>query len=106
MADITNVQAIKFCNEKARVLADLIEKTRRTAEQFAIDITTEFENNVSGNANGDIIIDGAATDGRNIITKNDVLGLKYVAEQAVIALNTDDRETLVAKVSVNGQPAY
>lgn len=106
MADIINVQAVKFSNEKARTLADLIEKTRRTAEQFAIDITTEFEAQVSGNDNADVIIDGAATDGRSIITKGDILGLKYVAEQAVIALNLDDRETLVAKVSVQGAPLY
>lgn len=106
MANITNVQAIKFCNEKARTLADLIERTRRTAEQFMIDITTEFEANVSGNDNADVMIDGAAQDGRSIITKGDVLGLKFVAEQAIATLNQDDRETLVSKVSVNGTPIF
>lgn len=110
MADITNPQVVKFCNEKARLLADLIEKTRRTAEQFAIDVVGEFEAIVGasgqGNANGDTIIDGAARDGRSIITKGDILGLKFVAEQIVAAANADDREALVAKVSVNGQPAF
>lgn len=106
MADITNPEAVKFCNEKARILADLIEKTRRTAEQFAIDIVQEFESNTSGNANEDIIVDGAETNGNGVITKGDILGLKFVAEQLVTALTADDREALVANVSVNGTPAF
>lgn len=106
MADITNPQAVRFCNEKLRPLADLIEKVRRTAEQFAIDITTEFEAHTSGNANGDAIVDGSASDGRQPITKGNVLEVKFVAEQMVAALTQDDREQLIANVSVNGQPLY
>ena len=106
MADITNPEVVRFCSEKARALADLIERTRRTAEQFAIDVVTEFEGNTSGNVNGDVIVDGAALDGRSVITKGDILGLKFVAEQIAAAANLDDREALVAKVSVNGQPAF
>ena len=106
MAAITNPQAVKFCNEKVRILSDLIEKTRRTAEQFAIDVVTEFEANTGGNANGDTVTDGAAEDGRSIITKLSVANVKFVAEQLVTCLNTDDRETLIAAVSVNGQPSF
>ncbi len=106
MANITNPQAVNFCNNKARRLADLIEKARRTAEQFLIDITTEFEANVGGNANEDVIIDGAATDGRQVITKQNIAEVKYVAEQLVACLNQDDRETLIANVSVNGDPLF
>jgi len=106
MADITNPQVIRFCNEKARVLADLIETTRRTAEQFAIDIVPEFEGHTSGNVNADVVVDGAETDGRQIVTKGGIGGLKYVAEQLVTCLTTDDRESLVAVVSVNGTPRF
>lgn len=106
MADITNPQAVKFCNEKLRPLADLIERTRRTCEQFLIDITTEFEAHVSGNANGDVILDGAALDGRSVITKANVAEVKFVAEQMAAAANADDRESLIANVSVNGVPLY
>lgn len=106
MADITNPQAVDFCNEKLRVLADLIERARRTSEQFLIDITTEFEAHTGGNANEDVIIDGAAQDGRSVITKQRVAEVKFVAEQLVTCLNTDDRETLIANVSVNGQPLF
>ena len=106
MANITNPQAVAFCNQKLRPLADLIEKVRRTAEQFAIDVATEFEANTGGNANSDVIIDGAAVDGRSVITKQNVLEVKFVAEQMVAALTQDDREALIAAVSVNGQPIF
>lgn len=106
MAVITNPQAVRFCNEKARVLADHIEKTRRMAEQFAIDIVTEFEAHTGGNANGDVVADGADVDGRGEITKLDVGALKYVAEQLVTCLTADDREALVSAVAVNGTPLF
>ena len=106
MADITSPQAVRFSNAKARVLADMIESTRRTAEQFAIDVVTEFENHTSGKVNSDVVIDGAETDGRQIVTKGGIAGLKYVAEQLVTCLTTDDRESLVAAVSVNGTPRF
>ena len=106
MADIVNAQAVAFCNNKARIVADLIERTRRTCEQFAIDIVTEWEANTVGNANGDVVIDGSERDGRNRITKVDIAALKFVAEKIAEAANLDDREALVAKVSVNGQPAF
>lgn len=106
MADITHAEATAFCNAKARRLADVIETARRTAQQFALDIVAEFESHTGGNANGDVILDGAASDGRSIITKGDILGLKFVAEQLVAALILDDRPALVAKVSVHGEPLF
>lgn len=106
MAAITNPQAVAFCNNKARRLADLIESCRRTCEQFAIDIAAEFEANTGGNADGDTVSDGAATDGRQVITKLNIAGLKFVAAALATSLNTDDRATLVANVSVNGAPLF
>ena len=106
MPDITNPQAVKFCNEKARRLANAVETVRRTAEQFAVDITTEFEAHVGANDNGDVIVDGAGSDGGGVINKGDILALKYVCEQMVIALTANDAEAVVAKVSVNGEPLF
>lgn len=105
MANITDAQAVRFVNENARPMADLIEKVRRTAEQFAINVVA-FEAVTGGNANGDIVIDGAASDGRPIATKGKVAALKYVAEQLVACLNQDDREVLVHDLSINGQPIF
>lgn len=106
MADIIDPAVRKFANEKLRVMADMVEQTRRTGEQFLIDVAAEFESLTSGNASGDVIVDGAATDGRSIITKQSVGEVKYVVEQLVACLNQDDRETLIANVSVNGTPRF
>ena len=107
MADITNSQIVHFANEKCRILADLIEKTRRTAEQFALDVVAiEGLAAYTGAADADVIIDGSATDGRQTATKLSIGQLKYVAGQMVTALTTDDRAQLVANWSVNGTPAF
>lgn len=103
---ITNPTAIKFANEKCRVLADLIEKTRRAAQQFATDVVPEFENLTTGDASGDIINDGADVDGRGQVTKNNVAELKFVAEQLVAALTLDDRAQIVSRWSVNSAPPF
>lgn len=103
---ITNPQAVKHCNEKVRPVADLIERTRRTCEQFLIDITTEFEANTSGDDPSTVVDDGASVDGRSVITKQNVSEVKFVAEQIVAAATQDDRATLIANVSVNGQPLF
>lgn len=107
MADITNQQIVHFANEKCRVLADLIECMRRTCEQFAVEVVEiEALAAYSNAADGDVIVDGAATDGRSIITKVRIAELKYVAGQLAAAANADDREQLVANWSVNGQPKF
>lgn len=106
MAEITNTQAVRFANERARVIADLIEKLDRTIPQFMLDVVQLFENNTGGNANEDAITDGSASDGRNPVTKYNVGELKYVVEQIKACLDTDDRRAVVHKWAVNGAPAY
>lgn len=105
MVDITRPQAVKFANEKARVFADLVERTRRTAQQFLVDVVA-FESGTAGNADADVINDGSDVDGRNRVTKGNVAQLKFVAEQLVAALTIDDRQQIVARWSVNGQPVF
>lgn len=105
MADIVTPQAVKFANEKARRLADLLQTTRRTCEQFALDVT-DFEVATDKDGDKDVIDDGAKTDGRKPVAKEQVAQLKFVAEQVAAALNQDDRAALVAAWVVNGQPIF
>lgn len=105
MADITNPQVVKFCNEKVRTAADLIEKTRRTCEQLLVDLVG-VETLVQAAADKDQIDDGSKTDGRKVIAKENIAQLKFVVEQLVACLNTDDRAQIVARWSVNGQPIF
>ena len=67
MADITNQQAVKFCNEKARkyanhMIAEYYFAKASFAEWFAQGIDAVTPNDSSP------IIDGAATDGRPLAT--------------------------------------
>ena len=106
MADITHPEAVRFSNEKARTMADLLEQTFRACDQFMLDVMGEFEANTSGNANGDVIVDGSSSDGRSTLTKQDIAALKFVVEKIQEAADIDDRRAIVAKASVNGQPAF
>ena len=109
MANITSPQVISLWNAHARPLADLIERCRRTCEAFVVDavaIEAVIGGSGAGNANGDVIVDGAATDGRSICTKQNFLELKFVAEQIAAAANQDDREQLIHNIVVNGAPLY
>lgn len=103
--NITNPAVVRNWNEQGRPMADLIEKVRRTGEQYLINIAPN-EAAIAGNANGDVIVDGSETDGRSICAKQNFLELKYVVEQLVTCLNQDDRATLIANVSVNGVPLF
>lgn len=105
MADISNVQAIAFTNLKARPFADRLLSSYRTAKQFMIDVV-EFESATAGNADGDVILDGSATDGRTILAKVDIAALKFVCEQFIAMMETSDRVPVTDKCAVNSQPLY
>lgn len=67
MADISNPQAIAFVNEQARVMADSMAQNYATAKAIvnfwnANNVSAVIPNTV------DVILDGAATDGRQIVT--------------------------------------
>jgi hypothetical protein len=68
---ITNATAIRFCNEKARVAADKLAQ----AYYFGKEVLDEWYAQNLGTiipVNGGIVEDGAAIDGRSVITGNDV----------------------------------
>ncbi len=103
---ITDAQAVRFANENARTIADLIGKLDRTLDQFALNVVRDFEAKTSGNTSGEVIDDGADEDGRNAVTKNNVAQLKFVCEQLKACLDTDDRRAIVNTWAVNTQPIY
>lgn len=106
MPNITAAQPVRFCNENARTIADLIGKLDRTLDQFALNVVRDFEAHTGANQNSDAIQDGSATDGRNPVTKVNVAELKYVCEQLKACMNTDDRRAIVNRWAVNAQPIF
>ena len=112
MANITDVQAVKFCNEKARVLADLLAQMYETCRRFneewsANNITSLVPNDSSPIIDGATVTSGTA-DGRKPIKGSDVNGLHDRAFELVSLLEANSSAKLVQiqAISVNGQAKY
>lgn len=112
MSDIVNAQAVKFCNQNARTIADLIAKLDRTLPEFALNVVRDFENQTGGNVDEDRVIDGATTvngvneDGRTKVTKVRIAELKFVCEQLAAVMNTSNYRALVNNWVTNGNPIF
>lgn len=72
MADITNPQDVAFCNDRLRVAADKLAQAYYFANA-TLDVwfANGHSSSIPNNAN-DTVIDGSLTDGRPILTGQDV----------------------------------
>lgn len=95
MPDITDSQAVKFCNEKIRVAADKLAQAYAFANQVKAEWTAHGGAVLVPNTS-DPVVDGSATDGRppitgadanNIINRLTELKADYDADSAA-KLNT------------------
>lgn len=105
MADITNPEAIAFCNEKIRPAADRLAQTY----YFAKAVAQEWTANNLGDlipVSADPIIDGSATDGRHPITANDVNVMIGILNEYIAAMEASGNQDLngVLNVAVNVLP--
>ena len=105
MAEITNPEAVKFCNEKVRVLADLATKYYYAARA----LVNEWEATNMGTKipdTADVIIDGSAEDGRSTITGAKVNGMKNHVEAMAndLEANTNQKLNILLQIEVNGSP--
>lgn len=105
MADITNPEAVRFCNERARTLADKAAAYFYAAQAFedewdATDMGTKIPNT------SDVVIDGSATDGRSPITGANVNGLHGHVATMIADLEANDNAKLniLLQIEVNGSP--
>lgn len=97
---VDNPTAVRFANERVRVLADKLAQAYYLAklvqqEWYATDMTSLFP------AEGGNVLDGSATDGRHVITAADVLLLITRASE----LTTDYEATSNAKLNTILKPA-
>lgn len=103
MADITNVQAITFCNQQVRPMADLLSQTYFTAKSIV-----EFWNANSMSAlipnTTQIIDDGAVIDGRQIITGIAATAIITECMNLITSFEANTNAILnqVKEVAVNG----
>lgn len=102
MADITNPEAVRFCNEKVRVAADKLASAYTFAKQvqaewFANSMASLIPNDASP------IIDGSATDGRHPITGADATNIITRCGDLITdyEANTNAKLNTVLGVAVN-----
>lgn len=75
MAEITNAEAIKFCNEKVRVAANQYAQLYYRAKAVYQEWTANGLGDIIAYDNADLVVDGSATDGRHPISGIDVNNL-------------------------------
>jgi hypothetical protein len=104
MADISDPQAVRFCNERVRPAADRFAQLYWWAKAVAAEweaqgIAAKIPNDAS------VILDGAATDGRPIITGADVNTMAARVAEFIALLEATGSAKLsqILKVSVNSQ---
>ena len=68
MAEITNPEAIRFCNEKVRPAAARLAKAFYFAKIAYAEWTANGMGDIIAYNNADLVVDGAGTDGRHPIT--------------------------------------
>jgi len=105
MAIINNPQAVRFCNEQVRVIADALLSAFRTAQAVREYYYAHPElGNMFYSNQQDAVEDGSTSDGRSIITGNDVLLIITRADELVADLTANNNAKLntLLRVAVNG----
>lgn len=75
MADITNPEAVKFCNERVRTAANKLAQLYYSAKSVSQEWTANDLGTIIAYDNADLVIDGSATDGRHPISGIEVNNL-------------------------------
>lgn len=107
MANITNPQAILFCNSQVRVMADKMNSSYATAKSIvnnwnALSMSSIITNDTSP------IIDGSSTDGRSPITGAMATAIITRALEIIADYEATSNAKLntVVQVKVNGAAAF
>lgn len=107
MPDITSPQAVRFANDRVRIMADAIESLIETARRYLNEYTA-----IGGNAlfpdDASVVLDGAASDGRKIMTGAMVRSVNARAYELLTdyTANAEAKLATVRQVSVSSQPRF
>ena len=90
MAEITNPEAVRFCNEQARALATQIGHTYRMAKRVASEWTANPQlATLIAFDNAALVVDGAAQDGRHPATGVNVNNVLSRGNELIADLEAD-----------------
>lgn len=103
MAEITNQQAVKFCNEQLRPAANAYARIYYDAKRIYQTWMALNLGEVIAYDNADPVIDGSATDGRPIISGIDASGLMNRLGEIITDLEANNAAKLntILKVAPN-----
>jgi len=96
---IDSPQAIKFSNEKLRVLATLKVQVYQLESQIVDEWNAQSLSTVITNTS-DVVVDGAATDGRSIITGADATNIVTRAMEDIADLEAGNNAKLNTLMAV------
>lgn len=105
--EITDAQVIKFANERVRVFADLMAKSRAMAVSIVEDYNAQNIGSKINNAGAGLLIsDGSEKDGRPRITGGQIYNMITLAQDYVKSDNTGfittDRASVINGIKVQG----
>lgn len=107
MATTNNPQAISFVNQKARPMADTMAQLYLTSKSI---VAFWNANSVSAVVPNDstVILDGAATDGRQIVTGQAITAIVTEAMAVISHYEASTNAVLnqIEAVAVNGQSKF
>jgi hypothetical protein len=99
---VSNPAAVKFCNERVRVLADQIARVHTTITLFAGEFAAKGLADIIPNDANEIILDGAESDGRTPINGADVYLMLTLANDLLeMSTGPSSKMGTVLKVAVN-----
>ena len=100
---ITNPQVVKFSNEEARRIADIIHGLYNAAKSFQLEWDANDMGTIIPNDNAEIVQDGSDVDGRGPVSGSNLHGMKAYIDGFVSDLeaNSNAKLTVVARISVN-----
>lgn len=104
MPNITNPEAINFCNSKIRVAADVLAQAYNTMKSIRNEWYAKNLGVIIPNTT-DLVEDGSDIDGRHQITGADATGIIVRAEEFINDYEAGGNAKLntIIKVAVNGQ---
>lgn len=108
MANITTPEAVNFANNYIRRMNDMQVAHYRTCKQFVAMWQAASMGTVFGVSNADVVVDGAATDGRRPMTSFDANNV-YNRAAAVVAdyeASTNTKLNQANAVAVNTNPLF
>lgn len=104
MAEITNPEAVAFCNSKVRVAADKLAQLYYTAKSVSQEWTANGLGDIIVYSNSDLVVDGSASDGRHPISGIDVNNLITRLTEIVADMEASSNAKLNTVLAVATNP--